>query len=201
MSRPQPAIDVVVYVGRPDARCEEQQLVRQQMHWHDEEHVAVGDRLQSRWPARRGCATHDRSCALQPRTKTPDHFDVQYQPPAAIASTAGSAACRRMRSCGCAATLAGLRGRAGRPGSMSAQTYGTHHAARPARTCRMPSSALNARPANGDSVCSLLYLWCVWCSSLHAGAGHPLLTQLGSTSGLTAQFKQGPPCWSLHAGG
>ena len=30
----------------------------------------------------------------------------------------------------------------------------------------MPSRALNASPANGDSVCSLLYLWWVWCSSL-----------------------------------
>ena len=35
-----------------------------------------------------------------------------------------------------------------------------------ALTCRMPSSALKANPAKGDSVCSLLYLWWVWCSSL-----------------------------------
>ena len=28
--------------------------------------------------------------------------------------------------------------------------------------CRMPSKGLNARPAKGESVCSLLYLWCVW---------------------------------------
>ena len=32
----------------------------------------------------------------------------------------------------------------------------------------MPSKGLNARPANGDRVCSLLYLWWVWCSILHA---------------------------------
>ena len=35
-----------------------------------------------------------------------------------------------------------------------------------AQTCRMPSSALKASPAKGESVCSLLYLWWVWCSSL-----------------------------------
>jgi hypothetical protein len=34
------------------------------------------------------------------------------------------------------------------------------------QTCRMPSSGWKASPANGDSVCSLLYLWWMWCSML-----------------------------------
>ena len=40
-----PAIDVIVDVCGPDARGKQQQLMRQQMHGHDEQHPAVRYRL------------------------------------------------------------------------------------------------------------------------------------------------------------
>ena len=41
-------------------------------------------------------------------------------------------------------------------------------------TWMMPSKGWKANPAKGDSVCSLLYLWWMLCSSLHHARRHVL---------------------------
>jgi hypothetical protein len=41
----QARIEVVMDIGRPERRCEQQQLVREEVHWHDEERKSIRQRL------------------------------------------------------------------------------------------------------------------------------------------------------------